>query len=256
MTGVHHLLQPRTIPSLTQHRRLVYSCALTTVAAASATLCQPHRTMATATEPLQAQQTPMPSSGNLFTSPLFKRQPGPVSIRLPPTLPARPAHLVPVLAVCIVRHGARTPVMYLNGQSPADFAALWGHCHAVDAVAGQEKDPGRASGGRESEAAPEELPGQDNAADDDTLVPAGRGQLTQTGEKQLREVGAMLRRQYVERDKLLPPSFTPAALALRSSNITRTRLSAIRLVQGLYPCTPLATIRSLLSVKPERDEDL
>jgi len=144
--------------------------------------------------------------------------------------------------------------MYLNGQSPADFASLWGQCHAIDADAGGEIDPG-ASGGRESEAPPEQLPQTKKAADENATVPCGRGQLTQTGEKQLREIGAMLRRQYIEQDKLLPPTFIPAAVAIRSSNITRTRLSAVRLVQGLYPGTPLATVRSLLSVKPEREED-
>ena len=236
--------QPAVLSSAMHHRRLVYSGVLATLAAAaSSAACQPNRTAST-------QQ---PSAA--LSSPIFQRQPGPVSIGLPPTLPARPSHLHPLLAVVIVRHGARTPVLYLNGQSPADFAELWGQCHAIDAKGGVEIDPG-ASGGRESEAPPEQLPRPTDAADENVTVPCGRGQLTQTGERQLREIGAMLRQQYVEQDKLLPPTFTPSTLALRSSNITRTRLSAVRLVQGLYPGTPLATIRALISVKPERDEDL
>ena len=243
------------LPVAMHHRRLVYSGVLATVAAASTVFCQPNRTAATAAEHSSTTPAQQQSQSAMLTSPLFQRPPGPVSISLPPTLPPRPHHLHPLLAVCIVRHGARTPVMYLEGQSPDEFAQLWGQCHAIDAEAGKEIDPG-AAGGRESESPPEQLAQSQGAADENTTLPCARGQLTQTGEMQLREVGAMLRRQYVEHDQLLPPSFAPSVIAIRSSNITRTRLSAVRLVQGLYPGTPLATIRALISVKPERDEDL
>ena len=227
------------------HRRLVLSGVLATVAAASTALCKPNKT-----------SSALPDQPDVFSAPIFSRQPGPVSITMPATLPPRPSHLHPVLAVCIVRHGARTPVQRLTGQSPAEFAELWGQCHPVDAQVGKEIDPG-APQGRESEAPPEALPRTQSAPkDEEVTVPCGTGQLTVKGEQQLREVGAMLRRQYVDQDALVPPTFTPAALAIRSSNITRTRLSAVRLIQGMYPGTPLATVRALINVMSERDEDL
>ena len=145
---------------------------------------------------------------------------------------------------------------YDDGQSPAQFEQLWGQCHPIDSDAKRKRDSQKEVG-RESEAQALDVPRPDDApADENATVPCGRGQLTQLGERQLREVGAMLRRQYVEQDKLLPPTFTSSALALRSTNTSRTRMSTVRLVQGLYPGTPLATIRALTNVKPERDEDL
>ena len=198
---------------------------------------------------------PIPASVSSI-SPLFLRPPSPASITLPPSLPPRLPHLHPLLAVVIVRHGARTAVNYSAGQSPAQFEELWGRCHPIDSEAKRQRDA-KKEVGRESEAQPLDVPRPEEApADENATAPCARGQLTQTGEHQLREVGAMLRQQYVEQDQLLPPSFTSSALALRSTNTSRTRLSTVRLVQGLYPGTPLATIRALISVKPERDEDL
>ena len=145
---------------------------------------------------------------------------------------------------------------YATGESPQQFEQLWGQCHPIDSEAKRQRDA-KKEVGRESEAQALDVPRPEDApADENATAPCGRGQLTQTGERQLREVGAMLRRQYVEQDKLLPATFTPSALALRSTNTSRTRLSTVRLVQGLYPGTPLATIRALVAVKPESDEDL
>ena len=251
-TSAHSAL-PTLLQAAMHHRRLLYSGVLATIAAASTALCQPNRTAASIATPASLAQ---PDSSAALNSPLFQRQPGPVSITLPPTLPARPSHLHPLLAVVIVRHGARTPVLYLNGQSPAQFEQLWGQCHPMDSEAKRQRDA-RKDAARESEVQGVDLPRPEDApADENATVPCGRGQLTQLGERQLREVGAMLRRQYVEQDKLLPPAFTPSAIVIRSSNITRTRLSAVRLVQGLYPGTALATIRALTNVRLERDEDI
>ena len=189
-------------------------------------------------------------------SPLFLKPPSPASISLPPSLPPRLPHLHPLLSVVIVRHGARTAVNYSPGQSPAQFEQLWGQCHPIDSDAKRLRDAQKEVG-RESEAQPLDVPRPEDApADENATAPCARGSLTQTGEKQLREVGAMLRRQYVEQDKLMPAAFDPAVLTLRSTNTARTRLSTVRLAQGLYPGTSLATLRALISVKPEHEEDL
>ena len=104
--------------------------------------------------------------------------------------------------VVVTRHGARTPVNYLDGQSKEQFQQLWGECHVIDSRTKRERDAQR-EGGRESEMRPLDAPRADDApTDDGTLVPCGRGQLTQQGEEQLYAIGQALRQQYV--DKVRP----------------------------------------------------
>ena len=238
------------------YRTLVRRAAALGAAAVCISCTASYHTTARAEQQQQQQSVPPVTTATSTISPLFQRPPSPASITLPPTLPPRLTHLHPLAAIVLVRHGARTPVNYAAGQSPEQFEQLWGRCHAIDSDAKRLRDA-KKEVGRESEAQPLDVPRPEDApADENATAPCARGQLTQTGERQLSEVGAMLRRQYVDQDALLPPTFTPSALYLRSTNTSRTRLSTVRLVQGLYPGTPLATVRALVDVKPEHEETI
>ena len=51
---------------------------------------------------------------------------------------------------------------------------------------------------------------------------AWSGMLTMRGTQQAQALGSKLRTRYVEQLKLLPPHWSPDALYLRSTNVTRT----------------------------------
>ena len=215
--------------------------------AAPSALCEPRPSTPSSTSPSASP-----------SSPLFRQPPAPPSISLSHILPPRSnPSLHPLLVVVIARHGARSPVNYEDGQSPEAFTALWGQCHQIDSDAKLSRDA-RKIEGRESDAQlPFELPSDADAPQQETLAPCGRGQLTQTGEHQLRSIGEALRRQYVDQDHFLPPTLTsPDLLQLCSSNMSRTRLSLARMMQGLYPELGLQAIRAMTEVRAEEVEDL
>ncbi|KAF9198906.1 Acid phosphatase-like protein 2 [Haplosporangium sp. Z 27] len=60
------------------------------------------------------------------------------------------------------------------------------------------------------------------------------GQLTPVGAMQHRRLGAALRRIYVDELKLLPSTFDPEIIHIRSTDIWRTKQSAENLMAGLY----------------------
>lgn len=61
------------------------------------------------------------------------------------------------------------------------------------------------------------------------------GQLTSHGLKQMEEIGAQIRQKYVETTPLLPPTFDPNKIYIRSTNTKRTIETAYQIIQGLYP---------------------
>ncbi len=65
--------------------------------------------------------------------------------------------------------------------------------------------------------------------------PEGLEQLTPLGMRQEYELGKKLRRRYVDHDKLLPKSYQPGTLYVRSTEVDRTLMSAECFLMGLYP---------------------
>ena len=69
--------------------------------------------------------------------------------------------------------------------------------------------------------------------------PQGLGQLTPAGMRQEAELGARLRSVYVDQQGLLPPSYTPGTMSVRSTDMDRTLMSAESFLMGLYPAQPV-----------------
>lgn len=65
--------------------------------------------------------------------------------------------------------------------------------------------------------------------------PEGLGELTAIGMKQEFELGKKFREYYIIEQKLLPESYQPSTLYVRSSNFNRTLMSAQSVLLGLYP---------------------
>jgi hypothetical protein len=96
------------------------------------------------------------------------------------------------------------------------------------------------------------------ALPDGTLVPCQRGLLTQLGELQLGSVGFWLRKRYQSADAFLPPTFDtdPSFFALRSTDLPRTQLSLMRLMQGAYPGLDSATLARHIEVRAQSEETM
>jgi len=60
-------------------------------------------------------------------------------------------------------------------------------------------------------------------------------QLTVKGEEQMREFGELLRRRYIDDFHFLPDSLKVEDVAIRSTNTSRTVLTARAVMEGLYP---------------------
>lgn len=65
--------------------------------------------------------------------------------------------------------------------------------------------------------------------------PEGLGELTAIGMQQEFELGKKFREYYITEQKLLPESYQPNTLYVRSSNFNRTLMSAQSVLLGLYP---------------------
>ena len=65
--------------------------------------------------------------------------------------------------------------------------------------------------------------------------PQGRGQLTPAGMEQEYRLGARMRAEYVDRRQLIPASYAPGTIYVRSTDIDRTLMSAQSFLMGLYP---------------------
>jgi len=63
----------------------------------------------------------------------------------------------------------------------------------------------------------------------------GLGQLTATGMQQEYQLGASLRKNYVDQHHLLPANYAAGTLYVRSSDVDRTLMSAQSFLMGLYP---------------------
>jgi len=65
--------------------------------------------------------------------------------------------------------------------------------------------------------------------------PQGRWQLTPAGMEQEYRLGARMREEYVDRQHLLPASYAPGTIYVRSTDVDRTLMSAQSFLMGLYP---------------------
>lgn len=63
----------------------------------------------------------------------------------------------------------------------------------------------------------------------------GLGQLTATGMQQEYQLGASLRKVYVDQHHLLPANYATGSVYVRSSDVDRTLMSAQSFLMGLYP---------------------
>ncbi|CAF1391919.1 unnamed protein product [Didymodactylos carnosus] len=157
-----------------------------------------------------------------FTLSPSKRYPSNHNLDLSIPIPPRPPNLSPLYVTVLTRHGHRTPLPKLPGQSIEEFHSIWGYCHTTNG---------------------------------DKIL-CNRSQLTPLGEHQLFIIGQNLHNQYIEQDKLLPSTFDSEKLLIRSTDVPRTQLSLCRLVQGLYPTISTDTIAKHAVVLDKSKETL
>jgi acid phosphatase len=65
--------------------------------------------------------------------------------------------------------------------------------------------------------------------------PEGLGQLTEIGKQQEKSLGEKMRKRYIIDNNLLPQSYEEGTVYVRSTNVPRTKMSALSLLSGLYP---------------------
>jgi hypothetical protein len=83
------------------------------------------------------------------------------------------------------------------------------------------------------------------------IWPQGFGQLTPQGMRQEFELGATLRERYITQYHLLPQYYDTNTMMVRSSNITRTMMSAQSLLLGLYPLDTGPSLRNGRKALPQ-----
>lgn len=83
------------------------------------------------------------------------------------------------------------------------------------------------------------------------IWPQGVGQLTPRGMRQEYELGKILRQQYVNHYHLLPEHYDTNAMSVRSSNLTRTMMSAQSILFGLYPLGTGPSLNDSTKALPE-----
>ncbi|XP_042282251.1 lysophosphatidic acid phosphatase type 6 isoform X3 [Thunnus maccoyii] len=126
----------------------------------------------------------------------------------------------------LFRHGARTPLKSIPGVMEVQWVPTLleppAHTHinyVVTDLHGGPRPP-----------APVEDSYRSNTLTGGTFP----GQLTTVGMQQLYELGKRLRKRYIEEAAFLAPTFSPAEVYVRSTNIVRTIESAKCLVAGLF----------------------
>lgn len=67
-----------------------------------------------------------------------------------------------------------------------------------------------------------------------SIMAGNKGDLTEAGALQHRQLGAILRARYVDKFHLLPSQMDKSTFTLQSSAINRTRLSALNNIRGMY----------------------
>ena len=74
-----------------------------------------------------------------------------------------------------------------------------------------------------------------SSSDIQKIWPQGLGQLTPKGMRQEFDLGTAFRERYVKQQHLLPKYYDTKTMIVRSSNVTRTMMSAQSILLGLYP---------------------
>uniref|UniRef100_A0A665U295 Acid phosphatase 6, lysophosphatidic n=1 Tax=Echeneis naucrates TaxID=173247 RepID=A0A665U295_ECHNA len=130
------------------------------------------------------------------------------------------------LVQVLFRHGARTPLKSIPDVLEAQWVPTLleppAHTHINYVVTDLNGGP--------RPAAPVEDSYRRNTLTGGTYP----GQLTTVGMQQLYELGKRLRRKYIEEIPFLSPTFSPAEVYVRSTNIVRTIESAKCLIAGLF----------------------
>ncbi|KAF8933325.1 histidine phosphatase superfamily [Dissophora ornata] len=134
-----------------------------------------------------------------------------------------------------IRHGDRTPITVL----PLDLDMTW-ECANISAYAftGVGTDMEDKSPFKYANVVAHQIvtipPGSPFAATHMWKGSCIPGQLTPVGAMQHRRLGAALRRIYVDELKLLPATYDPDTVYIRSTDVWRTKQSAENLMAGLY----------------------
>lgn len=130
--------------------------------------------------------------------------------------------------VVLHRHGERHVVVGRFPEVPLDLSGACARTRSYSVVR-----TGGPTGGTELKFEERSLDGPAHPAQqaDDCAL----GQLTDRGATTLEQLGANLRRRYVDQIAFLPKSFSPAGVLVQSTDIPRAMASARFLLSGLYP---------------------